>query len=63
VDPTHDTPRKLTEYLSNFDMRVTGLTGIDEQIAAVSKAYRIYYAPVSMNNQASISSAIRAFFA
>jgi cytochrome oxidase Cu insertion factor (SCO1/SenC/PrrC family) len=45
VDPTRDTPSRLTDYLSNFDMRITGLTGSDEQIAAVATAYRVYYAP------------------
>jgi cytochrome oxidase Cu insertion factor (SCO1/SenC/PrrC family) len=45
VDPAHDTPSKLTEYLGNFDTRITGLTGSSEQIAAAAKAYRIYYSP------------------
>jgi protein SCO1/2 len=45
VDPTRDTPTRLTAYLSNFDLRIIGLTGSDEQIAAVAEAYRVYYAP------------------
>jgi cytochrome oxidase Cu insertion factor (SCO1/SenC/PrrC family) len=45
VDPAHDTPSKLTEYLGNFDTRITGLTGSSEQIAAAAAAYRIYYSP------------------
>jgi cytochrome oxidase Cu insertion factor (SCO1/SenC/PrrC family) len=45
VDPAHDTPSKLTEYLGNFDTRITGLTGSSEQIAAAATAYRIYYSP------------------
>lgn len=45
VDPRRDTPEKLASYLANFDTRITGLTGSDEQIAAVAKAYRVYYEP------------------
>ena len=45
VDPTRDTPSKLTEYLANFGSRIVGLTGSDEQIAAAAKAYRVYYSP------------------
>jgi cytochrome oxidase Cu insertion factor (SCO1/SenC/PrrC family) len=45
VDPAHDTPSRLTSYLENFDVRIIGLTGSDEQIAAVAKAYRVYYSP------------------
>jgi protein SCO1/2 len=43
VDPKRDTPERLTSYLKNFDTRITGLTGSNEQIAAVAKAYRVYY--------------------
>jgi protein SCO1/2 len=45
VDPVRDTPNKLANYLENFDSRIVGLTGSDEQIAAVAKAYRVYYSP------------------
>lgn len=43
VDPSRDTPSKLGAYLSNFDPRIIGLTGSDEEIAAVAKSYRVYY--------------------
>jgi len=43
VDPARDTPERLVSYLENFDTRIVGLTGSDEQIAAVAKAYRVYY--------------------
>ena len=43
VDPTRDTPQRLASYLRNFDSRIVGLSGTDEQIAAVAKAYRVYY--------------------
>ena len=45
VDPARDTPARLASYLENFDTRIVGLTGSDEQVAAVAKAYRVYYAP------------------
>jgi protein SCO1/2 len=45
VDPTRDTPGRLTDYLANFDSRIIGLTGSDEQAAAAAKAYRVYYSP------------------
>ena len=43
VDPVRDTLERLASYLENFDRRIVGLTGSDEQIAAVAKAYRVYY--------------------
>lgn len=45
VDPARDTPSQLASYLENFDTRIVGLTGSSQQIAAVAKAYRVYYAP------------------
>jgi protein SCO1/2 len=45
VDPAHDTPERLASYLENFDTRISGLAGSNEQIAAVAKAYRVYYEP------------------
>lgn len=46
VDPARDTPTRLTSYLANFDTRIVGLTGTSEQVAAVAKAYRVFYSPV-----------------
>lgn len=46
VDPARDAPARLAEYLRNFGPRIVGLTGSDEQIATVAKAYRAYYSPV-----------------
>lgn len=45
VDPARDTPARLASYLENFDTRIVGLTGSEEQIAAAAKAYRVYYSP------------------
>jgi protein SCO1/2 len=46
VDPERDTPAQLRSYLSNpaFPQPSVGLTGTPEQIAAVAKAYKVYYA-------------------
>lgn len=46
VDPAQDTPELMKTYLSSFDPRIVGLTGTDDEIAAVAKEYRIYYRKV-----------------
>lgn len=46
VDPERDTPQKLGEYVKNFDPRIVGLTGTPEEVAAVAKAYKVYYRKV-----------------
>lgn len=46
VDPGRDTPEQLKLYMSNFHKRIVGLTGTQEQIAAVGKAYRIFFRKV-----------------
>ena len=43
VDPARDTPQKLAGYVKNFSDRLVGLTGTPEGIAAVARAYRVYY--------------------
>jgi protein SCO1/2 len=45
VDPGRDTPPQLKTYLSSpaFPKGTVGLTGTPAQIAAVAKAYRVYY--------------------
>ena len=46
VDPERDTPEHLKTYLSNFNPRIIGLTGTPAEIAAVAKAYRVFYEKV-----------------
>jgi protein SCO1 len=46
VDPAQDTSELMKTYLSSFDPRIVGLTGTEEEIAAVAKAYKIYYRKV-----------------
>jgi protein SCO1/2 len=43
IDPARDTPEALKAYLASFGPDFVGLTGSDEDIAAVAKAYRVYY--------------------
>ena len=45
VDPARDTPTVVGQYAAAFSPRLQGLTGTPEQIAAVARAYRVYYAP------------------
>lgn len=41
VDPQRDTAPKLRAYLEQFDKSFIGLTGTEEQMAAIRKAYGI----------------------
>ncbi len=42
VDPTHDTPAVMGKYLESFDPHIIGLTGSEEAIKNVTKAYKVY---------------------
>jgi protein SCO1 len=46
LDPAQDTPQKLASYVKSFSPRLIGLTGSDDDIAAVAKAYRVFYQKV-----------------
>lgn len=48
VDPARDTPQQLKDYLASdgFPDGVVGLTGTEQQIADVAKAYRTTYEKV-----------------
>jgi protein SCO1/2 len=50
VDPARDTPDLMRTYLASFEPRIIGLTGSEEEIAAVAKAYRVYYRKVPTND-------------
>lgn len=43
VDPDRDTPAVLHQYVTTFDPRFVGLTGTQDQIAALAKRYRAFY--------------------
>jgi protein SCO1/2 len=49
VDPQRDTPDVLKDFLSNFDPKITGLTGTPEQIAQVVAAYKVYAKRVDLD--------------
>ena len=44
IDPARDTPEVLKAYVANFGPRLVGLTGTPEEVAAIAKAYRVFYA-------------------
>lgn len=43
VDPRRDTPEAVTEFTAQFPVDMLGLTGSDEEIAAVNKGWRNFY--------------------
>lgn len=43
VDPARDTAELLQDYVTHFDSSFIGLTGSDEEIAAVATPFGIYY--------------------
>jgi protein SCO1/2 len=48
VDPERDTPAAMKDYLSSFDPHIRGLSGDEAALAAVAKAYRVYYKKVPL---------------
>jgi protein SCO1/2 len=50
VDPERDTPETLKDYMSSFDPHVRALTGDQDALAAVAKAYRVYYRKVPLED-------------
>lgn len=61
VDPERDRPEFLSRYLQSFDPRIIGLTGTEQEIEAVGKAYRVFWEKVpleagdyTMNHTASV---------
>ena len=49
VDPERDTSDVMKDYLSSFDSHLSGLTGDAAAIAAVAKAYRVYFEKVPLD--------------
>jgi len=50
VDPSRDTPEVMKDYVANFHPGFVGLTGSEEDIAGVAKAYRVYYRKVEQTD-------------
>ena len=44
IDPKRDLPAVVKQYAAAFGPKMIGLTGSAEQVAAVARAYRVYYA-------------------
>jgi protein SCO1/2 len=44
VDPERDTPAVVKQFVANFHPRMVGLTGDPAAIAALAKAYGVYFA-------------------
>lgn len=44
VDPARDTPKVVGDYVGLFGTPIIGLTGSEEQVAAVAKSHAIYQA-------------------
>ena len=51
VDPKRDTPEKLKSYLDSFGSQFVGLTGSADDIAKVTKEYRVYYRAQAANEK------------
>ncbi len=50
VDPDRDSPQVIADYLSNFNPAIVGLTGSTEQLAAIARAYGIYFEKIEMDD-------------
>lgn len=51
VDTERDTPAALADYVPNFNDKLIGLTGTEEQIKSVARAYKTYYAKVNEDDK------------
>jgi protein SCO1/2 len=43
VDPERDTPQVMADFVANFDLRITGLTGGADDIARAAADFRVTY--------------------
>jgi protein SCO1 len=49
VDPEHDSPKNIGRYVNLFGTPIIGLTGTDEQLAQIAKAYHVFYEKVPVD--------------
>jgi protein SCO1/2 len=52
VDPARDTAEIMADYVELFGANIVGLTGSEEKIASIAKAYRVYYRKVLVEGDA-----------
>ena len=50
VDPARDTPEVMKEYTDQFDARIIGLTGTEDQIDLMEKNFRVFAAKAEDEN-------------
>ncbi len=43
IDPSRDTPEKVSEFAAAFSEDLIGLTGSEEQVKAAADTFRVYY--------------------
>ena len=43
VDPGRDTPQLMADYLSSFDKRIIGLTGLEDELQKLTKPLGVFY--------------------
>lgn len=51
IDPERDTADHLSEYVTHFHPRLIGLTGTPQEVAAVARAYHVWFEKVEDNQQ------------
>jgi protein SCO1 len=51
VDPRRDSVAKMNAYIKQFHSRFVGLTGTEEQVRQVTKAYRVYFNPTNDDDE------------
>ncbi len=51
VDPARDTPDAIRAYVANFHPRLIGLTGSEQEIADVARAFGVYFSRGTPNEQ------------
>jgi protein SCO1/2 len=55
VDPSRDTPPVMKDYVASFGPGIVGLTGSEDQVAAIAKAFKVYAAKVKGEKQGEYS--------
>ena len=50
LDPNRDTPEVLMNFLSAFNERITGITGISGQIEALARSWKIYWKRINASD-------------